>query len=138
LRALEIGKGKTLRQGDGIGIISTGTLGLEAERACEELNSEGFSIGHFQCLFVKPLDQEGILNFMQNHRTLLTVEDGSKIGGLGEAITELAQKQGLSNRIHVLGYPDEVIPHGRREELLNDYLLSSDGLQQVIRSLVQR
>jgi 1-deoxy-D-xylulose-5-phosphate synthase len=138
IRALEIGKGKTLRQGNGIGIISTGTLGLEAERACEELNSEGFSIGHFQCLFVKPLDQEGILNFMQNHRTLLTVEDGSKIGGLGEAITELAQKQGLSNRIHVLGYPDEVIPHGRREELLNDYLLSSDGLQQVIRSLVQR
>lgn len=115
---IEIGKGKQLSFGNKIAILTIGTIGnIITEISQEHYYSD--KIAHYNMLFVKPLDENLLHEICKNFNTILTIEEGTIIGGFGSAILEFIQKNNYSNiKVNRLGYPDEFIEHGKTQELL--------------------
>jgi 1-deoxy-D-xylulose-5-phosphate synthase len=127
---LEIGKGRILREGDRIAILSLGTRLSEALTAAEELAARGLSTTVADARFAKPLDEELVLRLAREHEVLITIEEGS-IGGFGSAVLQLlaergALDQGLKVRPMVL--PDEFIEHDKPERMYAQARLDAPGI----------
>lgn len=123
---IEIGKGETLQKGKTLAILSIGTISKNITEAIKS-NSE---IGHYDLRFVKPLDEDLLHSIFKNYNKIVTVEDGTIIGGFGSAVLEFANKQGYKNKIHVLGIPDHFIEHGTVFELQQSIGLDSTNLKE--------
>ncbi|MCS6968029.1 MAG: 1-deoxy-D-xylulose-5-phosphate synthase [Cytophagales bacterium] len=108
---IPVGKGRVLRQGGEIAVLSIGQVGNFVEQAILQLNSQGFAISHYDMRFVKPLD-EVLLHQAAAHKAILTVEDGTIMGGFGSAVLEWLSEHGYHLPVKRLGIPDEFIPHG--------------------------
>jgi 1-deoxy-D-xylulose-5-phosphate synthase len=117
LKAIEVGKGRKICDGEDVAILSIGHIGNEAVKACLELNAEGIYPAHYDMRFVKPLDEQMLHNIFSKFKNVITVEDGCLEGGMGSAITEfMADNHYASNMIR-LGIPDRIIEHGEQPEL---------------------
>jgi 1-deoxy-D-xylulose-5-phosphate synthase len=117
---LEIGKGRQLREGTDIAILSIGAIGTEAVTACNALEAEGLSVAHYDMRFVKPLDEAMLHTIFQNHTKVITLEDGCLPGGFGSAVLEFMADNGYNARVVRLGIPDGIVEHGTQQELYND------------------
>jgi 1-deoxy-D-xylulose-5-phosphate synthase len=117
LEELKIGKGKKLRAGKDIAILSIGHIGNLAVIAADKLESEGVSVAHYDMRFVKPLDEEMLHEIFTNHTQVITVEDGCIQGGFGSAILEFMADNGYNAKVKRLGIPDRYIEHGTQPEL---------------------
>jgi 1-deoxy-D-xylulose-5-phosphate synthase len=127
---IEIGKGRILREGDRVAILSLGTRLSEALKAAEELEARGLSTTVADARFAKPLDEELVLRLAREHEVLITIEEGS-IGGFGSAVLQLlaghgALEQGLKVRPIVL--PDEFIEHDKPERMYAQAGLDASGI----------
>lgn len=120
---LPIGKGRLMREGNKIAIISFGVMLEAALEAAKELNATVVDMR-----WVKPLDEELLLNIAANHEFLITVEDHQIMTGAGSAVNEFFYQQGLNPKIKNLGLPDTFIDHGKREDLLAQLGLDSKGI----------
>ncbi len=109
---IEIGKGHQLQQGENIAVLSIGTI---AKNVSEAIN--GLNISHYDMRFVKPLDEDLLHEVFKNHKTIITVEDGTIKGGFGSAILEFASDNNYKNTIKTLGIPDTFVEHGKVDEL---------------------
>jgi 1-deoxy-D-xylulose-5-phosphate synthase len=110
---LEIGKGRIVKQGSKVAILSLGTRLAEAMKAAEQLDAKGLSTTVADLRFVKPLDDELIRKLMATHDVILTVEEGS-IGGLGAHVLTMASDEGLTDaglKIRTLRLPDMFQDH---------------------------
>ena len=107
----------------------------EAMRAAEVLRKSGISVQVINARFAKPLDHAKLDQVLDQFNCILTLEDGSKIGGFGSAIVSYANENNYKGNVHVLGYPDEFIAHASREELLHLYGLDADGIVNKITAL---
>ena len=116
LTKMEIGQSQELKKGSEIAVLSIGPIGNRVSKAILELDRPDH-IGHYNMRFVKPLDKNGLQNIFERYKHLVTIEDGSKIGGFGSAVLEFANEVGASNRIDVLGVDDTFLEHGKVEEL---------------------
>lgn len=114
---IKIGKGRVLREGKNVAIVSVGPVGNTIVKICDKLQSEGITVGHFDARFVKPLDEELLLLVCKNYPKIITVEDGSIIGGFGSAVLEFISENNLSNHVVRMGIPDLFIEHGTQEQL---------------------
>ena len=114
---INIGKGRKLNHGKEVALISLGYAGVMVQQAIANLEKEGIHPSHYDMRFLKPLDEELLEEAFANHRHLITIEDGSVKGGLGDAVLEFKEKHQFSNPVSVLGVPDKFIHHGSREEL---------------------
>ncbi len=123
---IEIGRGMVLREGADAALIAVGTMVRTAVEAAEIAASSGFEVTVVNARFVKPLDRELILSIAADKRPIVTLEENALNGGFGEAVTELLEDEGLSNRIVRVGLPDRFIPHGKREELLAECGLDAE------------
>ena len=112
MELLEIGKGKILREGKEMAIISIGPLGNNVARAIEQLRKEGIIPAHVDMRFLKPIDEELLHDIAQKYQILITVEDGTEKGGLFSAVSEFLQQNGYQNRLHHIAIPDHFIEHG--------------------------
>jgi 1-deoxy-D-xylulose-5-phosphate synthase len=117
---LPIGKGRILKQGSDIAILSFGTVGNHVVRACEVLDLEGVSVAHYDMRFAKPLDETMLHSVFKQFGKVITVEDGCLQGGFGSAILEFMSDNGYSARVSRLGIPDRVIEHGEQPELYKE------------------
>lgn len=133
-QALPIGKGKTLRKGNTIAILSIGTIGNQLESILENLTpKQKPKIAHYNLLFVKPLDKDLLLGVLKKFDTLITVEENVCHGGFGSAILEFAQKHHFTTKkIHIIGYPDSFVEHGSIEKLQKCIALDKEALEKVI------
>jgi 1-deoxy-D-xylulose-5-phosphate synthase len=127
---LEIGKGRILREGDRVAILSLGTRLSEALKAAEELEARGLSTTVADARFAKPLDEELILRLAREHEVLITIEEGS-VGGFGSAVLQLlaergALDQGLKVRPMVL--PDVFVEHDKPERMYAQAGLDAAGI----------
>ena len=116
LTTLEIGKAKKLRKGSKIAVLSTGTIGnnvIDALAGTERQNL--FSHYHFP--FVKPLDENSLHEICQNHDYILTLEDGTTVGGFGSLVASFCTENNYPATIEKLGIPDHFIEHGSVNEL---------------------
>ncbi len=132
--ALPLGKGRMIRQGKDLAIISIGPLGNTALEACMVLASMNIDAALYDIRFLKPLDEE-LLNEVFKHFTrVITLEDGSVIGGLGSAVTEFANAAGFHQAaIHHLGIPDRFVEHGTIEELQHDCGIDMEGIVSAVK-----
>ncbi|WP_105199739.1 1-deoxy-D-xylulose-5-phosphate synthase [Pseudoalteromonas sp. T1lg10] len=129
MQALEIGKGRVLRQGKGVAILSFGTLLEYAEPAAEALDATLVDMR-----FVKPLDTALIDELAATHEHLVTLEDNVIAGGAGSAVSEyLAQSKQLKPVLH-LGLPDVFIKHGTQQEMHAELGLDSAGIEQQVKA----
>ena len=116
-----MGKSEILKCGNQVSIIGIGKMVAKAMKMAEEFkNKEGIDAEVINARFLKPIDEKTILNSIEKTKNVITIEDGTKINGLGTAIKELIVDNNLQNiKFKSYAYPDEFIPHGTVEELEN-------------------
>ncbi|MFA6262070.1 MAG: 1-deoxy-D-xylulose-5-phosphate synthase [Bacteroidia bacterium] len=117
LQEIKIGTGRKLSDGDELAILTIGHPGNMAQTAISKLQLEGQQIGHFDMRFVKPLDEALLHEVFGQYKKILTVEDGTIVGGFGSAILEYMSEHHYEAEVHMLGMPDAVIEHGEQPEL---------------------
>jgi 1-deoxy-D-xylulose-5-phosphate synthase len=132
---LPYGKGEILRQaGEGGTIIAIGNMVAPALTAADILSAAGIQVAVVNARFIKPLDREMILPLVANGR-IFTVEDNVLQGGLGTALLELLEEEGLSLSVVTrLGYPDRYIEQGEQQELYERYGLTPAGIAASVMS----
>jgi 1-deoxy-D-xylulose-5-phosphate synthase len=117
LKAIEVGKGRKICDGEEVAIISIGHIGNEAIKATQILNDEGISPAHYDLRFVKPLDKKLLHEVFKNYKYIVTVEDGCIEGGMGSAILEFMADNNYHPQVTRLGIPDVIVEHGEQAEL---------------------
>jgi 1-deoxy-D-xylulose-5-phosphate synthase len=121
--ALPIGRGRLLRQGQHVALLAFGTLLAQAQTAAEQLDA---SVADMR--FVKPLDEDLILDLAQGHDLLVTIEDNAVAGGAGSAVAELLAERGVLVRCLHLGLPDRYVEHAEQSAQLADCGLDAEGI----------
>ena len=132
--ALEIGKGRIVREGKKVAILSLGTRLEEAEKAADQLDAKGLSTTVADLRFAKPLDSELIRRLMATHEVVLTVEEAS-IGGLGAHVLTLASDEGLLDaglKIRTLRLPDRFQEHGKPEKQYEEAGLNAPHIVETV------
>ncbi|HOG20024.1 MAG TPA: 1-deoxy-D-xylulose-5-phosphate synthase [Salinivirgaceae bacterium] len=131
---LTIGKGNILVEGEKIAILSIGHPGNFVSEAIKQVNKENIFPSHYNMLFLKPIDQEILHHAFQNHKTIITVEDGTIVGGLGSAVLEFMADNGYNAKVIRLGIPDRFIQHGTPQELHKECGFDTDGIIKTIKA----
>ncbi|MGY8913883.1 MAG: 1-deoxy-D-xylulose-5-phosphate synthase [Flavobacteriales bacterium] len=113
---ITIGTAVELQKGTKIAVLSLGHIGNSVSELLKEIDSSK-NIGHYNIGFVKPLDENMLEMIFKKYEHVITIEDGSKIGGMGSAVLELANRLGFNKKIKIFGIDDTFIEHGTVEEL---------------------
>jgi 1-deoxy-D-xylulose-5-phosphate synthase len=129
---MEIGRGECLREGSDVAILSYGTIGNEAVRAADRLSAEGVAVGHYNMRFVKPLDTELLDQIAAGYRSVITIEDGAKMGGFGSAVAEYISEHHPGLRVSIMGVPDAIVEHGSQKELYREVGIDADALVEKV------
>ena len=109
-------------------ILSFGGILPQVLSAVELLSERGVEADVYNLRFAKPLDEDHLCSLVSGYRRVVTVEEGTLAGGVGEAVAGLYLRRGLPGRVLSLGVPDRYISHGQREELLERCGLSAAAL----------
>ncbi|QCX40763.1 1-deoxy-D-xylulose-5-phosphate synthase [Aureibaculum algae] len=129
---IEIGKGETIKEGSKVAILSIGTIGNKIKEAYTD-NANKDTIAHYNMRFVKPLDENLLHKVFKKFKNIITIEDGTIVGGFGSAVLEFAQQHGYKDKnIEILGIPDIFIEHGKTEELFNSIGLSVHNMKKIL------
>lgn len=131
---MEIGKGVMIQEGDKVAVLSFGPIGKYVTEASERLQEEGIRIGHADMRFAKPLDTGLIDHILGKYDFIITIEDGSKLGGFGSAVAEYVAGKGLAVPVTILGVPDAIIEHGTQRELHDEVGMGPDGIAGQVRA----
>ena len=134
----KIGKAITLMDGEDVTFIAIGEPTERAMLAGQELQSHGISCRVISMHSLKPLDVDMILDVAQNTKVLITVEEHSVCGGLGEACASILMQEGISLPFKVVGIPDEYTVTGSQLEIFDHYGISVDGLTKTAISLLAK
>jgi len=113
-KTLEIGQSRIIHEGYDIAIISIGSIGAMIDNL---ISDESLNITHVDIRFLKPLDQDMLDAILKKHTHIITIEDGTLIGGLGSAVMDYAFAKEYKNNIYKLGIPDSFIQHGPTMDL---------------------
>ncbi|CAI2474927.1 1-deoxy-D-xylulose-5-phosphate synthase [Serratia liquefaciens] len=127
LSALPIGKGVVRREGEKLAILNFGTLLPEAAQVAEALNATLVDMR-----FVKPLDEQLVLELAASHDALITLEENAIMGGAGSGVNELLMAKRRAIPVLNIGLPDSFISQGSQEEVRVDLGLDAAGIQQKI------
>ncbi|GAD89503.1 1-deoxy-D-xylulose-5-phosphate synthase [Vibrio halioticoli NBRC 102217] len=126
--ALEIGKGRTVRHGNGkVAILSFGTFLDNAMQAAEQLDA---TVADMR--FVKPLDEALILELADKHEVLVTIEENVVAGGAGSGVVEFLMSQKQLKPVLNLGLPDSFVAQGTQQEMHQELGLDAQGIQESI------
>ncbi|MBG7630379.1 MAG: 1-deoxy-D-xylulose-5-phosphate synthase [Bacteroidetes bacterium] len=132
---IEIGKGTCITEGTKIAVLSIGTIGEKIIELQNEFpNNE---VAHYNMRFVKPLDTALLHNIFNKFDTIITIEDGTVVGGFGSAILAFSSENEYQNKaIKHLGFPDNFIEHGKVNELFENNHLSTVAIKDFILNLL--
>ncbi|MBI2849244.1 MAG: 1-deoxy-D-xylulose-5-phosphate synthase [Chloroflexi bacterium] len=129
LRALAVGRGEILHQGDDVAILALGTMVTPSLEAASMLSREGIQCTVVNVRFVKPLDEDLIISLARRTSKVLTVEDNIVAGGLGSAVLELLATRAVEDvRVGCIGIPDHFVEHGDMFLLRRKYGLDTQGI----------
>ena len=151
LEAVEIGRGRLLRKGDGtLAVLTFGPLGAEVADLISQLavelpaasgapDFEGEApadgrITHVDLRFAKPLDEALLINIARTHRRLIVIEDASREGGIGSAVLELLADHGIQVPVERFGLPDRFIEHGSVGEQRKDCAMDGESFARAFRA----
>jgi len=134
---IPIGKGRVLRSGNDLAIITIGNTGNTVEEACKELANEDIDAAHIDIRFLKPIDTELLHKVCKKFETIITVEDGTINGGLGSAVLEFMADNGYQSKLIRLGVPDRFVEHGAPSQLSRECGFDVQGIVETVKSLVK-
>ena len=135
--AIPLGQGELMRDGTEVAIVSVGVTTWQAHKAAERLEQEGVSTAVINARFVKPLDKDLIVKVAKRVRYVVTVEEGTKMGGFGSAVLEALSEEGITHvRTKILGLPDWYIEQGPQDLLRERYGLTEEGIYDSIKELL--
>jgi 1-deoxy-D-xylulose-5-phosphate synthase len=129
LTPLPFGQAQVVREGEGLAILCFGPLLYEALQVAQTLNATVVNMR-----WAKPLDVATLKKIAQSHERLVTLEDGTRMGGAGSAVLEALQDMGLSNQVLVMGFEDEFTEHGDPVQLMQQYGLTANGITKSIQA----
>ena len=132
LEEIEVGTGRRIREGESIAILSIGPIGNIVEEAIEETN---LNIAHYDMRFLKPLDSKLLQEVGEQFKTIVTVEDGAREGGIGSAVLEWMADHGYTPRIIRLGLSDKFVEHGTVGQLYEACGINKDAIKKVIHQI---
>ena len=135
LEAVPVGKGRKLRDGSDLAVITIGPIGVKAAEAIDECCHDmatNRTVAHYDLRFLKPLDEDMLTEIGQRFKTIITVEDGVRNGGMGTAVMEWMNDHGYSPVVRRLGLPDRFVEHGTVEQLQAIVGIDKESIKQAI------
>ena len=133
---IPIGKGRLLSEGSDLAFISIGPLGHKVAQVIESLKAEGISCTHVDMRFLKPIDEELLHFVFMNHKKIITIEDGTIVGGLGSAVIEFMADNQYMAVVKRLGIPDRFVDHGTQTELYHECGYDKEGIFNAVHELL--
>ena len=135
LEEVEVGIGRTLREGSDVAVLSYGPLGNDVQRAIDELQHEGntISVAHYDLRFAKPLDTALLTTVAQRFSRIVTIEDGARAGGIGSAVLEWMSDHHFTPELTRLGLPDNFVEHGTVAQLREIVGLDIESIKKAIK-----
>ncbi len=137
MEEIEIGKGRKIKEGKDIAILTFGHPGNFAAAAIRNLRTEGINPGHYDMRFAKPLDHELLHEVFKSYKKIITVEDGTIVGGIGSAILEFMAEHGYQAEVKMLGIPDRIVEHGSQKQLHHECHYDADAIAETIREMMK-
>jgi len=135
---IKYGSWEILRHGGDLAILAVGSMVYPSWRAADLLDKDGIKATVINCRFLKPIDQAMMKEVLIKFGLVVTIEEGSRIGGFGQYIGGYINDQGFNDVVlNNLGLPDKFIPHGSRSSLLMQCGLNSDGIASSILDIIQ-
>ncbi len=137
LSAIEIGKGRKLKDGETLAILTIGHPGNFAAQAIRNLKTYGIQPAHYDMRFVKPLDEALLHEVFSKYSKIITVEDGTVVGGFGSAILEFMAAHHYQAELRMLGIPDRLVEHGTLKQLHRECGYDAQGIEELAREMMQ-
>lgn len=133
LEEIPVGKGRKLKEGKDLAVITLGPIGNTASHAIGRAEKDkGISIAHYDLRFLKPMDEALLHEAGRNFRRIVTVEDGIRKGGMGSAILEFMADNGYAPQVERIGVPDTFVEHGKVQELYRLCEMDEEGIYEVL------
>jgi 1-deoxy-D-xylulose-5-phosphate synthase len=129
---IEIGKGENILKGENTAILTIGHTANYALEAAQILKKKNIGPAIFNMRFLKPLDEDILHDIFKNYKKIITVEDGTVIGGFGSAIVDFANSNNYENRIIKLGIPDDFVEHGNKDKLVSLCGFDAESIASII------
>ncbi len=132
---IQIGKGQKLKDGKDIAILSFGHPGNFAATAIRDVRTEGINPAHYDMRFAKPIDEEMLHEVFTNYNKIITVEDGTVVGGFGSAVLEFMNAHGYKADVKIVGIPDRLVEHGTPKQLYEEIGIDANGIAETLREM---
>ena len=136
-KEIEIGKGRKLKDGNDLAILTFGHPGNFAASAIRELQNDGIDAAHYDMRFVKPIDEDLLHEVFSKFNKVITVEDGTIVGGFGSAVLEFMNAQHYNAEIKMLGIPDKIIEHGTLKELHRECNYDANSITDAVKKIMK-
>ena len=135
MNEIKIGTGRKIKDGEEIAILSFGHPGNFAAEAIRDVKQEGLNPAHYDMRFAKPLDEEMLHEVFKKYSKIITVEDGTVVGGFGSAILEFMNQHNYKADVKVLGIPDAIIEHASQKQQQQNVGIDSAHIADAIREI---
>ena len=133
MHEIPLGKGRKLCDGDGdIAVLSIGNIGTTAMHAIEKARLNGVEAAHYDMIFLKPIDEDILQEVATHYRRIITVENGTIIGGLGSAVIEWLNDHDYNIKVKRTGIPDRFIAQGSVSQLHKLCGMDADSLYELL------
>ena len=137
MKEIRIGTGRKLKDGNDLAILSFGHPGNFAAAAIRDLKNDGVNPAHYDMRFAKPLDEELLHEVFSKFAKIITVEDGTVVGGFGSAILEFMNAHNYQAEIKILGIPDHIVEHGTPKELHHECGYDAEAIKQAVLEMMR-
>ena len=134
---IQIGKGRKLKDGQDVAILSFGHPGNFAASAIRDVKAEGINPAHYDMRFVKPIDEALLHEVFGKYNKIITIEDGTVVGGFGSAVLEFMNEHGYKAAVKIMGIPDRLIEHGTPKQLYEEIGLDANAIAAVLRETMK-
>ncbi|HNK27856.1 MAG TPA: transketolase C-terminal domain-containing protein, partial [Ferruginibacter sp.] len=136
MKEIQIGTGRKLKDGKEVAILTIGHPGNFAAAAIRDVKAEGINPAHYDMRFVKPLDEAMLHEVFGKYNKVITVEDGTVVGGFGTAVLEFMNQHGYKAEVKILGIPDRLVEHGTPKQLYDEIGIDANGIATALRAMV--
>jgi len=137
MKEIKIGTGRKLKEGNDIAILSLGHPGNFAAAAIRDLKSDGLNPAHYDMRFAKPLDDVMLHEVFRKFEKIITVEDGTVVGGFGSAVLEFMNDHNYKAEIKILGIPDRLVEHGTPKELHHECGYDAPAIKEAVLEMMK-
>ncbi|MEN8122498.1 MAG: 1-deoxy-D-xylulose-5-phosphate synthase [Bacteroidota bacterium] len=135
-KEIPIGKARTIKEGNDVAVLSIGAIGNELRKIYDPLDKDHISIAHYDMRFAKPIDEELLHDIFKRFDKIITLEDGTIVGGFGSAVLEFMSENNYSAKVKRLGIPDNFIEHGTQQELYKECGYNAESIYQEIKNVL--